>query len=85
MKTKIILTIEGGIVQAIGSNSQDVEVSIIDFDDQSEQAVSINTGYTPDYYFQDGKAHIDILQGVEFENLSKKEQLIVTTLKENNV
>jgi hypothetical protein len=36
MKTKILITIEGGVVQSVISNDQDVVIAIVDYDDNSD-------------------------------------------------
>lgn len=40
MKNKIIIRVEGGIVQNVFSNNDEVEVVVFDFDEESEDCPS---------------------------------------------
>ncbi len=70
MATKILITIQGGIIQQIASNSDHVEVVIIDFDPDSEESLSF-TEATLDHTFDSG--HADDLAEELFINLTADE------------
>lgn len=55
-KNKIIITIEGGLVQAICATDPKIEIFVVDYDniDQGDDPVY---EYSPDYVFKDGHAH----------------------------
>lgn len=56
MKPRILITVEGGIVQNVNSNC-DIEVVVLDYDsDNSEEPVSIQHG-NQDKIFATGKAY----------------------------
>ena len=51
MKTKILVTIEGGIVQSVTSNDNDVVIAIVDYDDNSDDPVLVQVG-PPDVVYR---------------------------------
>jgi hypothetical protein len=57
MKTKVLITIEGGIVQSVVSNIQDIEIIIVDYDDHADEPVVIDGPKAPDHFFVDTKAY----------------------------
>lgn len=53
MQTKILITVEGGIVQCVTSNSADIVVAIVDYDmHNSDEPVLIQVG-PPDLIVKD--------------------------------
>ena len=54
--TKIIVTVEGGIVQQVGSNKSNIKIIIVDFDKKGDEPVIISDQLEPDYTFVDGEA-----------------------------
>lgn len=56
MKPRILITVEGGLIQSVSSNC-DIEMVILDYDsDDSEEPVSIQHG-DQDSLFATGKAY----------------------------
>ncbi len=53
MKPKVLIIVEGGLIQSIGSN-MDVDIVINDYDNEEEDQVY---QYSVDNKFKDGEAH----------------------------
>ena len=78
MKPKILITIEGGVIQSIGSN-MDVDIVINDYDNEEEDQIY---QYALDTVFKDGEAH-KLIEPNGYP-LSMAEQLAKEYLKELN-
>ena len=52
METKILITVEGGIVQSVCASNPDVRIMIIDYDKHSDEPVSVSGKYEPDGVFE---------------------------------
>lgn len=75
---KIVISVRGGVIQHIATNSHDVEIVVADYD-QIREAISEQDGsiplelnYNPDLVFENGKAH-EMLGGI----LRDKEEILV--------
>ena len=47
-KIKILITVEGGIVQNVCTNNSDCEIVIIDYDDKGDEPVLVSEVLEPD-------------------------------------
>ena len=54
--TKIIITVEGGMVTAVGGNQGNVKIIILDYDKQADDPIVISEQLQPDYIFKEGEA-----------------------------
>lgn len=50
-KVKILITVEGGIVQSVCASSADVEIAIVDYDKHSDDPVCVSVPSSPDVVF----------------------------------
>ena len=76
-KNKIIITVEGGIIQSVCATDPKLEIVVIDYDNDDEDKVF---KYEPDYIFKEGEGY-KVLLG----NLNGVEKLVREELKEMNV
>lgn len=75
-KPKILITMEGGMIQSIGAN-MDMDIVINDYDNPEEDQIRLES---PDEIFKDGEAYKLITED-KFP-LSMAEQLIKEYLKD---
>ena len=54
--TKVVITIEGGIVTQVGGNKSSIQIVILDFDKNADEPVVISEQLEPDYIFPNGEA-----------------------------
>lgn len=70
-KPKIVITVEGGIVQNITTNCE-VEIIVIDFDRQSEEETFVTGILEPDTIFKEDKYWKSLDEDCEvFEEIKK--------------
>jgi len=77
-KPKVLITVEGGIVQSVSSNTA-IDIVIVDYDLDAVDPVSISGPFDPDEYFNDEEAY-KLLDDSEFP-LSEEEESVKTYLK----
>jgi hypothetical protein len=53
IKTKVLIIVDGGIVQEVISNNLNIEIKILDFDDQSEEECCETEWSEPDTVIND--------------------------------
>lgn len=82
MTPKVIITIEGGIFQHASSNTENIEIVVVDYDKHAEDRVIIYGPVSPDNVFEDGKAH-ELLTDEKYP-LSEEEVLVKEHLIEHN-
>lgn len=60
MKTRILITVEKGLIQSVCSNNSEVEILIVDRDiEMSDSDASIVSEIlSPDALFENGEAHL---------------------------
>jgi hypothetical protein len=78
VKTKVFITVQGGVIQDIASNDPELSVVIIDYDDQNDEEPVIIDGPKP----PDNCA--EILHELIFEPRDKDEEHVYQTLKKLN-
>lgn len=74
MKPKILITVEGGIVQSVCTSSPDFEIMIIDYD----EPVCVSGKYEPDGVFQ------NMAEEAFSGKLSEDEKYAQARLKDQN-
>jgi hypothetical protein len=77
-KLKILITVEGGIVQSICTNV-DADIVVIDYDDKSDDPVLVSEILSPDS-ITDGLMHVELFKG----DLHSSEKIAQEQLKDLN-
>ena len=75
--TKIIVTVEGGTVTAVGSNKSSIKVIVLDYDKNADEPIIISEQLEPDYQFIDGEAW----KNWDSENISPEDLQVKRHLK----
>jgi hypothetical protein len=78
MKPKVMITVQGGVIQSVNTNV-DMDIVIIDYDNL-KAGDKLKDIHAPDYIFKDGEAH-ELLQSLTLP-LSKEEKQVKKFLKD---
>ncbi len=66
MKPRILIIVEGGIVQAVHAN-QDIDIVIVDYDDKSDETCIVSEVLSPDTIIEQSRTFHEELFTIEDE------------------
>jgi hypothetical protein len=83
--TKVLITIEGGLIQSISANTDDVRFVIVDYDnrDLDESDIVSPQPFSPDEVLEDGKFSKQ-MESPKNLPLTNSEKIVLKTLKSFN-